>query len=127
MSTLSNDFHELEDAIKAEAETILADFETVGAAILSDLTTIVQQAEPLIIATAKAAASAALANVTGGISAVLSAAGIAAVTTLESQGKTLADSDLVAIQATVASALAPATVVTPTAPAVAPSGTEVSS
>lgn len=114
MSDLSNEFHADLDAIKAEAEVLVADAVKFAAIIRNDLPgalqTLLSQVEPIVVATAKAAFSAALAALPGGAEAAVANAGTAAVATLVAQGKPVVEADALAIQATVIAAAAQAIV-----------------
>lgn len=95
---VSDAFHADLDAIKAEVETILSDIEGAFNAIVSDLSTVfqtlLQNAEPLLVATASAAVNAVLTGATGGLSGIAAAAEAAAVSTITAGGTTLADEAL---------------------------------
>ena len=102
---LSNEFHADLDALKAEFEKVKANLESGASTVLADLkvvfTQTVDAAGPLLVAAASAAVTAALGSVTGGASAVVTAALGAATSLLESQGKTLLETEGTQLQALV--------------------------
>lgn len=99
---LSNEFHSIEDAVKAFFVKALTDLESGMATALSDaatvMTGIVNQAGPIIVAAAAAGVQAALATATGGLSAIASAAEGAAVGVLSTQGVQLAENALLQLK-----------------------------
>ena len=99
---LSNEFHADLDALKAEAEEIVAKLESGASTVLADLKVVFSQtvdaAGPLLVAAASAAVTAAFSGVTGGVGAVAEAALGAATSLLASQGKTLLSTEAVQLQ-----------------------------
>ena len=99
MNDLSNTIHTIEDDAKAFFLKALSKLENGLATILSDAKVVVSElingAGPVVVAAAEAGVSAALANATGGLSALVSAAEGAGFAVLKSQGVQLADQAVV--------------------------------
>lgn len=94
----SDELHSIEKTVKEFFLKELAKLEIGATTLLADLKlvleTTVDAAGPVVLAAASAGVQAALANTTGGLSAIVAAAEDAALGVLKSQGVTLADEAL---------------------------------
>ena len=95
---LSNEFHADLRAAKADFVRILNNIQDGGATFLADvkaaLTTVADEAGPVLVAAAAAGVNAALSGATGGLSGIATAAEGAALNVLENQGLVIADKGL---------------------------------